>query len=79
MCVCCEFEVKKESIYTKQSAEVPYSVIAEARTTYSMGEEGQVRVEEQNLAVTAVAAEEKDSEVCDLLSDDVDRNDMTCR
>lgn len=44
-----------------------------------MAEEGQVRVEEQNSAVTAVAAEEKDSEVCDLLSDDVDRNDKTCR
>ena len=31
-----------------------------------MEEEGQVRVEEQNLTVTAVVAEEKDSEVCDL-------------
>jgi len=39
-----------------------------------MEEEGQDRVEEQNLAVTAVAAEEKDSEVCDILSVDVDRD-----
>ena len=52
----------------------PYSIVAEAGTTYSMEEEGQDRVEEQNLAVTAVAAEEKDSEVCDILSVDVDRD-----
>ena len=44
-----------------------------------MGEEGQDRVEEQNSAATAVAVEEKDSEVCDLLSADVDRNDKMRR
>jgi len=36
-----------------------------------MEEEGQVRVEEQNSTVTAVAAEEKDSEFYNLLSVDV--------
>jgi hypothetical protein len=41
-----------------------------------MEEEGQVRVEEQNSAVTTVvAAGEEDSEVCDILLVDVDRND----
>jgi hypothetical protein len=49
--------------------------VAEAGTTYSVEEEEQVRVEEQNSTVTAVAAEEKDSEVYDLLSADVDRDD----
>lgn len=46
--------------------------------TYSMGEEGQARVEERNSVVTAVVVEKKDSEVYDLLLADVDRNDETC-
>lgn len=43
--------------------------------TYSMGEEGQDRMEEQNSIVTAVVAGEKDLGDYDFLLAGVDRND----
>jgi hypothetical protein len=59
----------------RSSQRKPYSAVGEAGTTYSMEEEEQVRVEEQNSTVMAVAAEEKDSEVYDGLSANVDRDE----